>query len=651
MIQVYKPGNENFTQNGDCVLFPEEATVHAILGGMWEATLFHPLDDEGRWRSLVEEAVVKMPSFNGDQLFRIRKPEKSDSGVECQMEPIFYDARSVFLTDVRPTKLNGQAALNYICNGTKFSGVSNIAFKGTAYYEYKNLLEAIAGDDENSFVNRWGGEPIYDNYAVTINARAGSDYNVEIRYGKNIPENGMDVETDMADVVTRIYPKAYNGYEMSNHGYVNSPLINSYAQIYPRTITYDTIKMAADASDADREDASITICNTQSELNTALRAKCNEDFDAGMDKPKITITCDMILLQNTEQYADIASLETVSLGDTVHCYNNHLDFTTSARVMELTYNSIDKRVEAVTLGAYRQSFMDILDKRIKGINELASQANSIINGDGTVMAEKIRGFLNGAVASLTAQYNIAERQDYIAILFENLDTTSDLYGALAIGTQGLMISKRRNAGNTDWIWTTAATAEGLIADTIVTGTISDASGTNYWDLDNHKFVMSQGSINIADGTFKLAEDGTITMKKGSITIGDTFKVTAAGKLTCNGATINGEFTAGNTSSGYWIRLTDTGSFTGGNGSATYGRIDFTASDYDLDDEKIRHGALITGDIIRLNSNRISVFRGTNTSGVATFGFTGSVKMPKSIASDGTVTSWTNGSFINGIYVD
>ena len=71
MIQVYKPGNENFTQNGDCVLFPKEATVHAILGGMWEATLFHPLDDEGRWRSLVEEAVVKMPSFNGDQLFRI----------------------------------------------------------------------------------------------------------------------------------------------------------------------------------------------------------------------------------------------------------------------------------------------------------------------------------------------------------------------------------------------------------------------------------------------------------------------------------------------------------------------------------------------------------------------------------------------------
>lgn len=650
MVQVYSPGNTDFTKNGDCALFPESAQVHAILKGSWEATVFHPLDDEGRWRYLVEEAVIKMPSFNGDQLFRIRKAEKSDAGVECKMDPIFYDAREIFITDLRPTNLNGQAALDYICAGANFSGVSNISFRGTAYYQYKNLLEAILGDDDNSFINRWGGEPIFNNRVVEMNVRAGSDYNVEIRYGKNIPENGMDIETDMSSVATRIYPKAYNGYEMSNHGHVDSPLINAYAMVYPRTITYETVKMRADATDDDLEDPSITICDNQSQLNTALRAKCNEEFDAGIDKPKISISCDMMLLQNTEQYADIADLENVSLGDTVHCYNNHLEFTTSARVMELTYDSIKKRVDSVTLGAYRQTFVDILDKKIRGIDELASRANSAINSDGTVMAERVRGFLNGAVASLHAQYNVAEHQDYIAILFENLDTTSDLYGALAIGTQGLMISKRRNAGNTDWIWTTAATAEGIIADTIVTGTISDASGTNYWDLDNHEFNMSAGSINLGNGAFKVEDDGTLTMKKGSIKIGTTFEVTTAGKLTCQGATINGEFTAGNTSSGYWIKLTDDGSFTGGYGSSNYGHVNFTAADYDLDISRTRYGVDILGDVIRLNSNRLSVYKGTGD-GTGTFGYTGSVKMPKSINSDGTVATWTNAEFINGIYVN
>ena len=205
MIQVYSPGNEDFTKNGDCTLLPETASVHAVLSGAWSAELVHPIDVEGRWRYLVEEAVVKMPSFNGDQLFRIRKPEKSDMGVVCTMEPIFYDARNVFLDDVRPTAMTGQEALNYLCTGTPFSGVSNIIFRGTAYYEYKNLLEALLGDEDNAFVNRWGGEPIFDNYTVTINARAGSDHNVEIRYGKNIPANGMDIEPAMTSVVTRIY--------------------------------------------------------------------------------------------------------------------------------------------------------------------------------------------------------------------------------------------------------------------------------------------------------------------------------------------------------------------------------------------------------------------------------------------------------------
>lgn len=120
MIQVYSPGNEDFTKNGDCTLLPETASVHAVLSGAWSAELVHPIDVEGRWRYLVEEAVIKMPSFNGDQLFRIRKPEKSDMGVVCTMEPIFYDARNVFLDDVRPTAMTGQEALNYLCTGTPF---------------------------------------------------------------------------------------------------------------------------------------------------------------------------------------------------------------------------------------------------------------------------------------------------------------------------------------------------------------------------------------------------------------------------------------------------------------------------------------------------------------------------------------------------
>ncbi|MBQ9612227.1 MAG: phage tail protein [Lachnospiraceae bacterium] len=494
MIQVYNRDNTDYTKNGDCVLFPEVAEVHVVLNGAWEGKLEHPLDKEGRWKYLTEEAVVKMPSFNGDQLFRIRKPYKTDVGVSCTMEPIFYDCRNdTFLVDVRPERKNGQEALNILCTG-KYRGLSDILTQSTAYYEYKNLLEALVGDQDNSFLNRWGGEVIFDNYTISINSRAGGDYNVEIRYGKNLPENGMSVELDMAKVTTRIYPKAYNGYMMTNHGYVDSPLINNYALIYAKTITFSDVKMREDAQEDDELNG-IIVCDSQAELDAALRTKCLEEYDAGADKPELTIEADLILLQNTEQYADIADLESVSLGDTIHCYNNHLGITTNARVVELTYNSLEKRVENVTLGSFQESYFDTLTKGLRGIDELAQRANSALGGDGSIIAEKIKGVLNGSMAMIRTQYNIAERQDVMAILFENLDPTSDTYGALGIGTQGIMISKTRNQAGTDWVWTTAITALGIVADTIVTGLLSSADGKAYFDLDNNVLAATMITNN------------------------------------------------------------------------------------------------------------------------------------------------------------
>lgn len=91
------------------------------------------------------------------------------------MQPIFMDAKDdCFLTDVRPTEKTGQQALDIMtAPNKKYSAKSNITGISTAYYQTKNLIEAIGAEDENSFINRWGGEVIYDNYTIVINDRAG----------------------------------------------------------------------------------------------------------------------------------------------------------------------------------------------------------------------------------------------------------------------------------------------------------------------------------------------------------------------------------------------------------------------------------------------------------------------------------------------
>ena len=337
MIQVYSPDNTDYEHNGNMTLLPEEATIHVVLNGEWTATIEHPIDQEGRWKYIVDNAVVKMPSFNGEQLFRIRNKEKSDSGVSAELTPIFLDAKEdCFLVDIRPTEKNGQEALDLMtAQNKKYSAKSDIKTISTAYYQTKNLIEAINGDDENSFVNRWGGEIIYDNYNATINKRIGGDYGVQVLYGKNIVKDDFSETVDMSDVVTRIVPKAYNEYMLEgDEPWIDSSLIEKYPTAHYGVMTFEDVKMRTDASEDDEENGAI-ICDTQEELEKALKKKCEEQFEADVDKPKITIEADMELLQNTELYDDVMELEKVSLGDTVHCNHSKLGITSDARVIEL----------------------------------------------------------------------------------------------------------------------------------------------------------------------------------------------------------------------------------------------------------------------------------------------------------------------------
>lgn len=465
MIQIYSPTNTNYEKNGDMTLMPSEATVHPILNGAWEATLSHPLDAEGRWKYIVDEAVVKMPSFNGDQLFRIKKKEKSDSGITATMEPIFMDAMGdCFLTDVRPTNATGQEALNAMtAPNSKYSGQSDILVTATAYYQYKNLIEALNDGEDNCFLNRWGGEIIYNNFTVIVNQRAGGDYGVELRYGKNIPQDGMTEEVDFRDVITRIYPKAFNGYTMSNDGYVDSPLVNNYPTIKATTITYSDVKMRVDVQEGD-EDSGVIICDTQEQLNAALTAKCNAEFEGGIDKPAVSISADMVLLQNTEQYKDYAVLEAVSLGDTIHCVNSHLDITTDARVIELEYDSIRQKVVSVVIGDYQYEYFN-------NVTSAAEKAESAIRNDGTVRADQIQGIINAQKANLRAMKDIAQTQEVRAVLFEDLDPNSPTFGAMCLGTMGFQIANERTADGRDWQWSTFGTGDGFFADYIVAGTM------------------------------------------------------------------------------------------------------------------------------------------------------------------------------------
>lgn len=490
MIQCYSKGNTNYDSNGDATLFPTSCELSTEINGTWELTMIHPIDPDGRWKYLSEEAVISAPTFQSDhQLFRVDKCVKTDSSVEVTAYPIFFDsADDCFLMDTRPTNQNGQNALNIMTQGSKYSGESNITTGGTAYFVRRNLMDAINGEDSPTFIQTWGGEILYDNFKIIINERVGGDYGVEIRYGKNM--NGLSYTVDMSDVVTRIVPVAYNGRTMSgNTPWVDSENIDKYAKKYIREVKFEDVKLAEDASDS--EDDNIIICADQTALDAALTQKCEDMYASGADLPAVTIEVTMIDLAKTEQYKDFKDLVTVGLGDTVHCYNYKLGITTDARVIKLTWDCIRNQAGEMTLGDYEYNYFSELTSSLQAIQQVIGPGN-------TLVAERVSGVLNAINTQLRYQKNVAQTADVRAILFEDTNEESPTYGAMCLGTQGFQIADSRTADGRNWDWTTAFTAKGGYANTLIAGLLSDKAGRSYWNLDTGELQLSGDFIQRAE---------------------------------------------------------------------------------------------------------------------------------------------------------
>ena len=370
MIEVYRSTNTNYQKNGDITLTPLECIFEWGLDGICQIELTHEYDDLGRWEYLVNDNVIAAPTpYSDKQLFRIYKREKSDDEVTVYARHIYYDNLGNYLVDVRPTNKNGQQALDIIFSGTKFTPHSDITTANTAYYVRKNIVEAIAGDDENSFINRWGGERLYDNYDVYIMRQIGSDKGVRAEFGHNL--KAIEESVSDEDVVTRIIPVAYNGYVLEGEKpWVDSPKIGSYAEVKGAVINFDDIKLQEDCSEGETGYANLTA------LRAALVKACNEEYKKGIDDPTVNYTVNMVELANTVEYAEYKQLESVEVGDTITCRHKGIKIEVKARCIRIKWNCITKENEEVELGNFLENYFDKTSSSIQRATASIEGANS-----------------------------------------------------------------------------------------------------------------------------------------------------------------------------------------------------------------------------------------------------------------------------------
>lgn len=457
-------GLGSLTDAISCIVTEERNGVYE-LEMQYPVTGIHYADIQ--YRSII--AAIPSP-YRSRQPFRVYKITRPLNGVvTVYAAHLSYDLNSIPVnpfsalgaTQAMSALKNNMAIQN---NFTFISAVTNATSQ--IFITAPAACRTVLGGMQGSFLDVFGGEYEWDTWIVRLWAHRGQDNGVSIRYGKNM--TALTAETDGENTVTGIYP-----YWQKEGVLVtcDPPIIYMDDEPFQKAVPVDFT--------ADFEEQP-----TPAQLQERAEQYI-DDNDIGT--VPVSVDVSFVQLAQMSGYETIAVLEKCDLCDTVTIQCEALGVDVKSEIVKITTDVLRERYESMQVGTIRADVAQT-------IADTENKVDAVVRPDGSLVAEALRGFINGSLVNLYAQYNEAEPAGVLAILFENNDPSSDLYGALAIGTQGLMISREKKSDGTGWNWKTALTAEGLMAGIIVAGILTDKLGNNYWNLDTGELVSTKGTI-------------------------------------------------------------------------------------------------------------------------------------------------------------
>ena len=509
-IEIYLKNNTNYESNGDITLFPTSCTYK---DSEQEVTLEHPLDDEGRWKFIDYENILSIEENGKKKLFRVYNVVKSLYNITAYARPPFYDLIDTILLDVRPTDKNGQEAMDIILKDTGFTGHSNISTINTSYFVRKNIVNSLVGDDENSFINRWGGEFYTENFDVYINDRIGSDNGLRVEFGYNLEEVEQDINIE--EVVTRIIPIGFNGIMLEGDTpWIDSPLINKYTHPKSRVIEFSDVKVKEKEEDQEG-------FNTIEEARAELIKRCNKMFDEGIDKPLVNYKISMINIENSTAYEDVKKLVKANKGDTVTCYISHLDIDVKARVVDFEKDKLTGEYISIELG-------NVVNNFIKEQADIQQRVNSILNSEGRVKADMLNGTINALQTQFKALRDVSQPMDVLGSIYEDRVENSPTFGSLVFGSMGMMMADKYKPGTTDFDYRTFCTGSGIVADFITAGILNanlikagllkSFNGTSWINMEDGTFSYGNGALKFDPNNGLSLNDGAVLINKDGIEV-------------------------------------------------------------------------------------------------------------------------------------
>lgn len=304
-------------------------------------------------QNVLHGSIIELKDANGKrQKFRVSCPEETLDHIRLEGEHITCDLREDMIVDRgwedRPGSYVWPQLLQAGISETRFTGASNIETINSMKIVRKNILAAILGSADNSFLNRFGGEMQRDNYQVNMLQRLGSDRGYRVQYRVNL--TGLEVYEDASEIVNRVIPTCLNdvdGVVRLPEIYIDSTRIAQTPIPHVRHIHFGDIRVGVE------DDDGIVQYPTLASAYTEMRNRVQALYTSGADMPQVGAVVRFVDLSKTDQYADYADLLDLELGDTVRAdYDGR---TVTQRMVAYSWDAIRQEYSNITLGFVQPS--------------------------------------------------------------------------------------------------------------------------------------------------------------------------------------------------------------------------------------------------------------------------------------------------------
>lgn len=369
----------------DCI----KCEVTEERNGIYELSMQYPITG-ARFAEITEGALIKAKpnDKSAPQLFRIYKSSAPLKGiVTYSAEHISYDLNGLPVAKLVAENTSAEVAMRrafVLCPiSHSFTAYSDITTPNSTTISKPTTIRAALGGTAGGVLDTYGGEFEFDNYDVHLWKNRGANNGVMLRYGKNITD--IKQERNIASCYTHIFPYAVKTItETAEDGTTTEtetiltlsegvlPLINPADVGHTRALN---VNFSDDFSESDTFD------------ETTLRTKAEAHAQAAeLYAPDVNITLSFVNLAQTEDYKEIAPLETVGLCDTVNVYFEKLNISAHAKVIKTVYDTLKEKYSKIEVGSVKANFANTVKSLAQSIESTAAQAQA---GDALLTAKLI----------------------------------------------------------------------------------------------------------------------------------------------------------------------------------------------------------------------------------------------------------------------